>query len=186
MGFDEEMPSVWAKFVRNRTWVTPTLAVLRSAAHYYDPDYTRDSRIAELPPFVQMYWKNGWGWLLREQEPERRTRFAKQLELTAKMHRAGVGLLIGTDTPNPYVFPGTSLHDEMELFVKAGLAPAEVLRMATLNPAEVFGWTDRLGTISPGKLADLVLLSADPLAGIANTRKVELVSVGGRIFIGPK
>ena len=79
-----------------------------------------------LPPFVQMYWKTGWGWLVKEQEPQRKAHFTEQFALVGKMHRAGVNLLIGTDTPNPYVFPGTSLHDEMELFVKAGVSPAEV------------------------------------------------------------
>lgn len=186
MGFDKEQPEVWARFVKNGTWVTPTLAVLRSAAFYTDPEYTKDDRIPQLPPFVQMYWKNGWRWILKEQEPQRKAQYARQLEIVGKMHRAGVKLLTGTDTPNPYVFPGTSLHDEMELFVQAGISPAEVLRIATLGAADFFGWTDRLGTVTPGKLADLVLLSADPLAAIANTRKVVLVAVNGKIVLAPK
>jgi imidazolonepropionase-like amidohydrolase len=101
------------------------------------------------------------------------------------MQKAGVKILAGTDTPNPYVFPGSSLHDELELLVKAGLTPLQALQAATLRPAEYLGMAGRLGTIAPGKLADLVLLSADPLADIANTRRIEAVVLNGRIHHKP-
>jgi imidazolonepropionase-like amidohydrolase len=91
-----------------------------------------------------------------------------------------VRVLAGTDAPAPLVVPGAALHDELGLFVKAGMKPAEALRAATLGPAECLGLADKLGTVEAGKLADLVLLSADPLADIGNTRAIALVLVGGR------
>jgi imidazolonepropionase-like amidohydrolase len=96
------------------------------------------------------------------------------------MQRAGVGLLAGTDTHNPYVLPGFSLHDELALLVEAGLSPLEALQAATLNPARFLKMTDSLGTIAPGKLADFVLLDANPLADIHNTTKIRAVVANGR------
>jgi len=92
---------------------------------------------------------------------------------------AGVALLAGTDTPEPYCPPGTSLHQELELLVESGLSPAESIRCATLNNARALGRDDQLGTIEPGKLADLVLLDANPLERISNTRKIAKVFRGG-------
>jgi imidazolonepropionase-like amidohydrolase len=96
------------------------------------------------------------------------------------MHRAGVPLLAGSDIGNPFVFPGFSLHDELELFVQAGLSPLEALQAATLNPARYLGLTGSLGTIEEGKLADLVLLDANPLEDIGHTRRIAAVVTNGR------
>ena len=100
------------------------------------------------------------------------------------MHRAGVPLLAGSDVQNPYVFPGFSLHDELALLVKAGLTPAEALHTATLNPAIFLGATDSLGTVEVGRLADLVLLDADPLIDIRNTTRIRAVVLRGRYLDG--
>ena len=89
------------------------------------------------------------------------------------MHGAGVGLLAGTDFSNPWVVPEFSLHEELGLLVCAGLTPLEALQAATLNPARYLETTDSLGTSDLGKVADLVLLDADPLVDIGNTRRVE-------------
>jgi imidazolonepropionase-like amidohydrolase len=97
------------------------------------------------------------------------------------MCRAGVEFLAGTDAGCMYCFPGFSLHDELELLVRAGLTPREALQAATRNQARYFGLND-LGTVEPGKLADLVLLEADPLADIKNTRKIAAVVAGGRLL----
>jgi imidazolonepropionase-like amidohydrolase len=81
-----------------------------------------------------------------------------------------------------YCFPGFSLHDELELLVRAGLTPLEALQAATRNPARYFGRLKDLGTVEAGKLADLVLLEADPLADIRNTRRITAVVAGGRLL----
>lgn len=100
------------------------------------------------------------------------------------MERAGIPLLAGTDVSwaNPYTFAGFSLHDELSLLVEGGLTPYQALRTATINPARFLHATDSLGTVEVGKLADLVLLDADPLQDIRNTRKVHAVFLNGQLI----
>lgn len=97
------------------------------------------------------------------------------LFLIGRMHDAGVPIGAGTDTPIGFAAPGYSLHSELEMLVLAGLSPMEALRSATLRPAEFFGLTDEMGTVQEGRLADLVLLTANPLDDIQNTRTVDAV-----------
>ena len=96
------------------------------------------------------------------------------------LHRRGVPILVGSDTPEPYVPPGFSLHQELEMLVESGLTPAAAIQSATLQNARVLNQADHLGSIEVGKLADLVILTADPTADIRNTRKIELVICSGR------
>jgi imidazolonepropionase-like amidohydrolase len=105
-----------------------------------------------------------------------------RLENVKQLNAAGVLILAGTDLGNPLLVPGVSLHQELELLVEAGLTPLEALRSATLNPARFLAATDSLGTIESGKLADLVLIEANPLENIANTRKIAAVVLDGRYF----
>jgi imidazolonepropionase-like amidohydrolase len=111
---------------------------------------------------------------------ERRSRFEEQLRLVGAMKHAGVRILAGSDTPNPYVFPGISLHEELALLVKAGLSATEALCAATIRPAEFLGRLDHSGSIAPGKDADLVLLDGNPLLDIANTRRISAVILKGK------
>ena len=107
--------------------------------------------------------------------------FAKELEVVGALHRAGVPFLAGTDTvAGVYVFPGFSLHDELGLLVEAGFTPREALASATTLPAQYLSMRDRLGRVEKGRLADLVLLDANPLEDIANTRKIRAVLANGR------
>jgi imidazolonepropionase-like amidohydrolase len=111
----------------------------------------------------------------------RRAFVAKELEVVNGMHHAGVPFLAGTDTPpGVYIFPGFSLHEELQRFVAAGFTPLEALQTATLNPAKFFGRKNDLGAIETGKLADLLLLDANPLDDISNTQKIAAVIVNGR------
>ena len=87
---------------------------------------------------------------------------------------------VGTDATSTFPVHGFSLHDELALFVQAGLAPMEALQTATLNPAKFLGLTELLGTVERGKLADLVLLDANPLGDISNTKKIAAVIINGR------
>ncbi len=88
--------------------------------------------------------------------------------------------MAGTDVSNNFLFPGFSLHDELELFVIAGLTPAEALRTATLNPAKFLEKMADFGAVESGKIADLVLLDENPLTDIRNTRKIRAVVLNGR------
>lgn len=173
--------ALFAKFIKNGTWVTPTLSVLRATAWWGDAGMMKDERINLLPRTIQQFWRTGWnGWFWEGDTEERKSRFEERLKQVGAMSRAGVKILAGSDTPNPYVFPGDSLHEELGLLVKAGMTPAQALQAATIRPAEYLGMTDRLGSIAPGKLADLVLLSGNPLMDIANTRRIEAVVFNGR------
>jgi imidazolonepropionase-like amidohydrolase len=93
-----------------------------------------------------------------------------------------VKILAGTDTAAPFVYPGFSLHDELALLVHAGLTPMQALQSATSRAAEFMGKSATQGTIEKGKVADLVLLDADPLADIQNTSRIRAVVVRGRLL----
>ena len=103
-----------------------------------------------------------------------------QAEQVRLFHEAGGTLLAGTDVGVPWQVPGISLHQELALLVEAGLTPLAALRTATLDPARVLGVADALGTVEEGKLADLVLLDANPLEDVTNTREIAAVVVDGR------
>src|SRR4029450_3694865 len=98
------------------------------------------------------------------------------------MFRAGVPLLAGTDVSNPYCFPGFSLHDELALFVESGVSALGGLQAATRNAAVFMDASDKYGSVKPGKIADLVLLDADPLKDIHNTTKISAVFLAGKEF----
>ena len=99
------------------------------------------------------------------------------------MHKAGVRLMPGTDVASLLIYPGYSLHDELQLLVKdVGLTPMEAIISATRYPAEFFGMQKTLGTIEKGKIADLVLLEENPLADIKNTKQIAAVVLHGRYF----
>jgi len=98
-------------------------------------------------------------------------------------NRAGVKIIAGTDGPGiGSLLPGFGLHRELELLVASGLSPLQALRAATLTAAEALGKEDRLGTIEPGKFADMVVLNADPLQEIQNLSKIHLVVQGGKTY----
>jgi imidazolonepropionase-like amidohydrolase len=102
--------------------------------------------------------------------------------LVKAMRRARVEIMADTDLGNSYVYPGVSLHDELTLLVKAGLTPMEALQAAPLNPARFLGMEKDLGTVQRGKIADLVLLEANPLDDVGNTRRIAAVVMNGRFL----
>ena len=108
--------------------------------------------------------------------------FADLLANVGMLHERGISIALGTDTGNAYVFPGYSVHRELELLVRAGLSPMEALEAATRHAAEMIGAEDDFGTIEPGKRADLLVLGADPLQDIRNTRSIEIVISEGRMI----
>jgi len=177
-----------AILAKNQTWQCPTLVWERGGNLIDVTDYSKDPRAKYVPA----YWKDvTWKKMSEDVKASfgtddlttRRRFLDKELEVVQMMHKAGVPFLAGTDTPpGVYIFPGFSLHEELQRFVAAGFTPLEALQTATLNPARFFGMEDQLGTIAVGKMADLVLLDANPLADIANTQKIAAVIVNGRYF----
>ena len=104
------------------------------------------------------------------------------LKNVGQAHAAGVRLLTGTDTFDTYVFPGFSTHDELANLVEAGLAPSAALKTATIDAAIFSGVQENFGSIEVGKVADMILLNADPLSDIRNTQLVEGVFFNGQFF----
>jgi Amidohydrolase family len=173
---------LFQRFVKNGTWQCPTLTVARSNAYQDDQNFRNDQRLRYIAPQI----KQRWGLRLANRNENyyanAKRVFQKKVDIVGAMQRAGVQLLAGTDTGNPFCFPGFSLHDELALLVGAGLTPAEALRSATLNPAKYFGLEKTVGTIERDKIADLLLLDANPLEDIRNTQRINSVVSNGRLF----
>ena len=124
----------------------------------------------------------GWAWKTAG-DKALRGHWAEVLAGIRAAHRLGVKLQVGTDaSQDPPSFFGASLHWELEFFVQAGIRPLEVLRIATQQAAEAVGAQDDLGTLEPGKLADIVLLDKNPLEDIKNTQSIWRVIKGGWLF----
>jgi imidazolonepropionase-like amidohydrolase len=178
--------ALFALLAKNHTWQCPTLVWERGGNSIDQTDFAHDSRAKYVPA----YWKDvTWKRFTDEikqgfntDDLRTRLRFvAKELEVVKAMHEAGIQFLAGTDTaPGVYIFPGFSLHEELQRFVAAGFTAMEALQTATLNPAKFLGMDATLGTVEKGKLADLVLLDANPLDDIRNTQKIAAVIVNGR------
>jgi hypothetical protein len=168
---EEKAAALFAKFTKNGTWQTPTLVLLD--AFLRRPEAARK----------QFYMKNLTTADFDALLARIRALLVRYQKLVGDMHRAGVPILAGTDssafTP---ILPGVGLHEELALLVDSGLTPMEALQSATRNPAMYFGQLAALGTIEPGKSADLVLLDADPLKDIHNTQKIHAVVMRGRYF----
>ena len=183
---DDLAASLFARLKANRTHQCPTLTVLRALGSLDDPKFTDDPRIKHVDPFTRMFWNPKADFRLRSMKPEdfaaQRKSFERALHLVGAMSRAGVPILAGTDEANPYIFPGFSLHDELGLLVRAGLSPAQAVQSATIVPARFLGRESSLGSVEPGKEADLVLLDADPLADVANTTRIRAVVSRGRVL----
>ncbi len=178
--------SLAAMLAKNQTWQCPTLVWERGGNLLDASDFSGDARVKYVPgPWKDKTWKRfteeitqGYG---TDDLATRRKFVEKELEVVRMLHKAGVPFLAGTDTPaGVHIFPGFSLHEELQRFVAAGFTPLEALQTATLNPARFFGMEEQLGTVEGGKLADMVLLTANPLVDIANTQKIAGVIVNGR------
>lgn len=177
--------SLIAELVKRKTYVDPTLAVFRNMILLPDvPEIKDHPDNALVPQRLRDFWPV---YLKRTGCPQggaledRRREFAKFQELTGKLYRAGVPLLVGTDSPEPQCVPGFSMHQELEMLVESGLPPAAALKSATLHNATALKQQELLGSIAPGKYADLILLTANPVEDIRNTRRIEVVIRSGLV-----
>lgn len=174
---------LFSRLIKNGTWQVPTLVWTRANESLQNIS-ADDDRLKYVPAALREEWKPE---KMREGLAEgyfdlTRRMFEKDLEIVGAMNRAGVRILAGSDSLDPYVFPGSSLHEELALLVKAGLTPIEAIQAATRNAASYLGMLDTAGTIERGKVADLLLLDADPLAEISNTQKINAVVLNGKLI----
>jgi imidazolonepropionase-like amidohydrolase len=177
------------RFIRNDTWIVPTMVVLRSVSHLDDITLASDPRLVYIPSGMSRGWNPRVDFRFRSFTPEvwavRKTVYARQREIISLLRSENVRFLAGTDLANPYIFPGFSLHDELGLMVEAGFTPLQALQAATLEPARFLGAADSMGTVAAGKVADLVLLDANPLDDIRNISRVHAVIAAGRLYRRP-
>jgi hypothetical protein len=171
-----------ARFRKNGTWQCPTLMWWKLFAT--TDEFGRDPRLRYIPATQKSAWQGDRraSHVPEEEAPARKRLLESYLQFAGEAHKGGVQFLAGTDFGVPYIVPGFSLHDELALFVQAGFTPLEALQTATINPAKFLGLLDSLGTVEKGKLADLVLLEANPLEDIRNTQKINAVVVNGRLI----
>ena len=187
-GYDPAMcAEVFRTFARNRTYITPTHVTRRMDAFAHDSSFRNDPRLKYIPRLQRMNWgADANRMVASDSSPEGRRSFmdfyTRGLQLTRDAYRAGVPVMLGTDAGDSFVFPGASVHDELQELVKAGLTPAEALRAATLSGAEYLGRANEFGTVAVGRRADLVLLDASPLDDVANTKRIRAVFLAGRVL----
>ncbi|MFF4254967.1 amidohydrolase family protein [Streptomyces sp. NPDC001663] len=182
-GYDpRKADSVFKRLAAGGTAVVPTLSVHHTLELPDEvPDRAEDWKY--LPAWQVESWPDQLQALTGGRTPEQARRireiYAHRERLVRELHEAGVRLPAGTDTGTGYKVPGFALHDELALLVEAGLTPMQVLRSATQEAARLLG-LDAVGTVAKGKAADLLVLDADPLRDIRNTRRIHGVVVNGR------
>ncbi|HEV2129541.1 MAG TPA: amidohydrolase family protein [Longimicrobiaceae bacterium] len=188
----EARARLFRRFAENGTAFVPTMVANRGyrllpdslvLAVIADSTGTREPRRRYVSRELAEDWRVQIGMKQSERPRDWHAYHRSTLRDLREMQSAGVPLLAGTDAAAPLVFPGFSLHEELELLVReGGLTPLQALRSATHNPAEFLALQDSLGTIARGKLADLVLLDANPLDDIRNTQRIRAVVANGRLL----
>ena len=184
--------ALFAQFRGNNTWQVPTLSVLRIWGLLNESKLTSDSRLVYIGKKSRERWQERIQPQLRiwtnQQYRFARSIFSADQHILGAMFRAGVPIMAGTDAMNPFCFPGFSLHDELAMMVDSGMTPLAALQSATINRAKFpAGGESKLDAkesrvIEPGKIANLVLLRADPLADIHNTTQIQAVWLRGKYF----
>jgi len=182
----QKAEALFETLARNQTWQVPTAVAWRALAAHPSSDapnaLAADPRSTGLPRTVRQMWTS-----VATERVESSVRVARGLgplhhQLIGQLHRAGIPLLAGSDTPNPFVFPGSSLHEELELLVGAGLTAMDAIVAATANPARFLGLSAVQGTIEVGKSADMVLLDGNPLEDIRHVRAIAGVVLSGKFL----
>jgi imidazolonepropionase-like amidohydrolase len=186
---DAARDSLWRHFAANGASVVPTLVTWPIRL---DPPDTLLARLdaggiaglCYVPADALREWRDQLTELKQETgNPDWREVYRGEVRNVAEMHRAGIPLMTGTDIGAPLLVPGFSMHDELALLVRdAGMSPLQALQSATLIPARVMRLAGETGTVQAGMRADLVLLDADPLADIGNTRRIRAVVANGRLL----
>jgi imidazolonepropionase-like amidohydrolase len=174
-----EVAATAEALAKHHVVVDATLIAIHTKFFGNSPRYLENPDNALAPPLVERGWAPGSftrDWTAAQYDEAQRA-WPKLLALQKTLFDAGVVMTVGTDMPTPWIVPGASMHDEMLLLRDAGIPPMDVLRMATSNAALALHRDS--GAIAAGKRADLVLLTANPLDDLRNTRKIELVVKGG-------
>ncbi|GAB2504129.1 amidohydrolase family protein [Microbulbifer agarilyticus] len=186
--FDEqECQRVYAHVAGNGTWSVPTLNVWA----FYDGirsqrgEWREDPNLKYVPRGEVEIWElleEDYFGEIPDYKRVMQPFFRKMFQVAGDSYKAGIPVMAGSDAGEYGVIWGFSLHTELQHMVEAGMTEADALQAATLNPARYRGLEDLLGTVENGKLADLVLLTANPLEDISNTNAIDTVIANGRVF----
>ncbi|QLG45005.1 amidohydrolase family protein [Costertonia aggregata] len=180
---DKKATEVLAVFKKNDTWQIPTLTLntLFSGKYFADAEYQKSYLL--LPDSIADYWFTRSN-VLKDYPVSEKSQLTTEFnyKMVKKIHEKGIPIMAGTDTPIAYLTPGLSLHEELSSLVKAGVSPLEVLKTATYNPAKYFNMENELGSIKENMWADLVILDANPLENISNTKAIHAVIKQGKLY----
>lgn len=186
--FDDSLAMiVYKKIAANGTAFTPTLNISRTLAYLDTDDHSKDEYLNYIGPgLVKTYiWR-----LTRAANDDAKTiaqrhaRYEKVKTILPLLHKAGVMIIAGTDSGylNSYVYPGRALHEELVLFVEAGLTPLEALQTAILSGPAFLNQSGHFGTFAPGKSADILILNQNPLSDIGATQNINAVVLKGKLY----
>jgi hypothetical protein len=178
--------ALYASLVKHDTYLCPTLVTQHWVAYGDDLARAHDPRERFISPSTLVYWQPSMNMLTEYRTPAyiayTKRNYTVHLGQVSKEQAAGVQLLAGTDLSVPYTCPGSSVHDEMKLFVTAGLTPLQALQAAITHPVHYFGLEQSMGSVTKGKLAELVLLEENPMLEIGNTERIAAVITHGRLL----
>ncbi|MCP4658241.1 MAG: amidohydrolase family protein [bacterium] len=184
----EKLARIVAATREAEVWNVPTLVVHEKTHLTFEERqglYT-DERMRVMDPMMVALWDPKTDFRYRDisNEALKRMQFwnSPRKIITRRLHEAGAGILLGTDTPNPYVIPGFSLHEELRLLVDAGLSIYDAIAAGTRNAAEFLGRSAEFGTVAVGRRADLILLEGNPLEDVAFLERRLGVMVRGEWF----
>lgn len=174
---------ILAVLAKNQTWQIPTLALATfyTNRHFENPEWQES--ITYLPEAIEQNWKKNATSIANMPVTPFQIQYADWLiRMVKKIHETKIEIMAGTDCPIALLTPGLSLHEELAMLVQAGLTPLEALKTATVNPAKYFNLEHELGLVQEGMWADLVLLDANPIEDIANTKSINAVIKNGKYF----
>ena len=181
---------IFRLMAQHKTATVPTLHIQKTLAELQGNDHSQDTLRAYIDPKIQATYARRLA-SARQQSPTAnafsRKLNTKFMSLIPLMQAEGVSILAGSDSGpfNSFIYPGASLQDELLLLVQSGLTPLQALQTATVNGAKFMGVLNHTGTIAPGKDADLLLLTANPLENIANIKKIDTVVSRGKAYPAP-
>lgn len=168
-----------AKIRQSQIWIEPTQAVIEVLMSRGTPVIETLLTRPEMA-YVDSSTRQWWASLRKLSDDPIAEQLAWTRQFVRELVEAGVPILVGTDTPNPFMVPGFSIHDELDALVRAGMSRDAVLRAATAGAAEFMGQGDKFGTIKVGARADLVLLDGNPLVDLSFLRRPRAVVLRGK------
>ncbi len=182
--YDEQKANKVLKVLsKNQTWQIPTIVLNTNFTERYYSQTDWLEAYKHLPDSIEQQWKSNMEIVLQREISDFDRQYTNwKFNMVEKIHEADIDIMAGTDCPIFFLVPGHSLHQELIALEKSGLAPLEVLKTATLNPAKYFGLQDELGSIKENMLADLIILNANPLEAIKNTQNIKAVFKQGAYY----